>query len=89
VPIDDTSALTEWAATADPPDRVYRIVAEWVFSLAKAGYRAPSEPLTLATGDPREIRAVVVPGTKVEVIWDHEHDTGMVNLLMVRTMETA
>jgi hypothetical protein len=38
----------------------------------------------LATGELWEIRAAVVPETDgVEVVYEHEHETGVVNLLRV------
>jgi hypothetical protein len=89
MPLADDSALRKWAETDDPPYGVWRRVEEWIAGLDAVPWQAPSVPLTLATGAPAEIRAVVVPGTDVEVFWEHEHATGVVNILHVGTTGPA
>lgn len=77
-------ALYLWAETEDPPYSVWRRVERWVLGLGldDTPWQWPSAPLTMATGDPWEIRAAVVPETDgVEVVYEHE--TGVVNLLRV------
>jgi hypothetical protein len=83
VPLGNTDALYEWAEGDDPPYSVWRRVERWVLDLDSAPWQQPSTPLTLGTGDPWEIRAALVPGTDVEVIYEHQHATGVVNLLRV------
>jgi hypothetical protein len=74
-----------WAETEDPPPySVWHRVERWEFGLDDTPLQWPSAPLTTATGDPWEIRAAIVPKTNgVEVVYEHEHETGVVNLLRV------
>jgi hypothetical protein len=84
VPLGNVDALFAWAQAEDPPFSVWRPVEQWVLKLATVPWQWPSEPLSLATGDPWEIRAAIIPDTDgVEVVYEHEHDTGVVNLLRV------
>jgi len=77
-------ALYAWAEAADPRYSVWRRVELWVLELDTVPWQWPSEPLSLATGDPWEIRAAIIPNTDgVEVVYEHEHETGVVNLLRV------
>ena len=77
-------ALYAWAETEDPPYSVWHRVERWVLALDGVPWQSPSTPLTMATGDPWEIRAAIVPETNgVEVVYEHEHATGVVNLLRV------
>jgi hypothetical protein len=85
VPLGDIDRLRDWAETEDPPYSVWRLVEQWVAGLATDPWQWPSapEPLT-APGNEWEVRSVEVPGSAgVEVIWEHEHSTGVVNLLYV------
>ena len=51
--------------------------------LDQAPWRAPSVPLTLATGGEWEIRTAVVPATDIAVTYQHWHESGRVDLLLV------
>jgi hypothetical protein len=85
VPLNDITRLYEWVESEDPLSSVWSRVEAWVQQLATNPWQYPSQPLTPGDGQPWEIRAVQVPGTNVEVVWEHEHATGMVNLLRVGT----
>jgi len=84
VPLGNTDALYKWAEANDPPYSVWRRVERWVLDLDIDPWQPPSVPLTLGTGDPWEIRSAVIPDSGgVEVIYEDEHSTGLVNLLRV------
>jgi hypothetical protein len=84
VALGKTAALYEWAEADDPLYSVWRRVERWVLALDTTPWQWPSTPLSFATGDPWEIRAAIVPETGgVEVVYEHEHATGVVNLLRV------
>jgi len=85
VPLGDLDRLREWAEFEDPRYTTWRLVEQWVAGLAADPWQWPSvpEPLT-APGEDRGVRSVEVPGSGgVEVVWEHEHATGVVNLLYV------
>jgi hypothetical protein len=81
VPLGDTEALRAWADRENPPYRIWRLVDHWVLALDEAPWRAPSIPLTENAGERWEIRMGEVPDTEgVEMFYEHEHETGLVNL---------
>jgi hypothetical protein len=85
VALGNIDALYEWAESDEELlYSVFRRVELWIAGLASTPWQQPSVPLTLAAGEPWEIRSAVVPGTDgVEVFYEHEHATGAVNVLRV------
>jgi hypothetical protein len=84
VPLGNTEALRAWAERENPPYRLWRLVEVWVIGLDSAPWQAPSLPLTENIGGPWEIRLAEVPDAGgVEVFYEHEHETGLVNVLHV------
>jgi len=51
--------------------------------LADRPWAAPSTPMLPAEGQPTEIRSVKVPDTGITVVYQHDHDSGRVDLLYV------
>ena len=54
--------------------------------LGRVGRQAvgpPSTPMLPAEGQPTEVRSVKVPDTGITVVYQHDHDSGRVDLLYV------
>lgn len=83
MPLRKTSALDEWAWRDNPRFREWRLIERWVHGLDDRPWAYPSIELTLASGSSTEIREATVPGTDVVVTYEHEHATGIVDLLKV------
>jgi len=84
VPLGDTQALRAWGERDNPPYRLWRRVEVWVLGLDHIPWQAPSVPLTDNAGEPWEIRYAELADTGgVKVFYEHEHHTGLVNLLHV------
>lgn len=77
-------ALHEWGERDDPGYRLWKFVSDWIATeLGSRGWAAPSVPLLPSDGSPSEIRIVQIPGTLITVIYEHNHDSGQVDLLYV------
>lgn len=84
MPLGDTQALRAWGERDNPPYRLWRRVELWILGLDNTPWQAPSVPLTFNVGDPLEIRYAELPEANgVKVFYEHEHRTGLVNLLHV------
>jgi len=78
-----TGPLDEWAERESPSDTAWRYVAETVFRIGREPWAWPSVPLTFPTGQPAEVREIPAHGTTVIVTYQHEHASGIVDLLHV------
>jgi hypothetical protein len=84
VPLGDVSALYDWGERDDPGYRLWKRVADWISGqLTVRPWAAPSLPMLPAEGQPTEIRIVVVPETTITVVYQHDHETGRIDLLYV------
>ncbi|MGH9091106.1 MAG: hypothetical protein ACRDZR_06990 [Acidimicrobiales bacterium] len=81
----EVRALWDWADRDRPDDHLWRLVTEQVLILAEQPWAAPSTPLSLPTGQPTEIREMVVGGRAV-ITYEHEHPTGIVDLALVGSL---
>lgn len=79
-----TVPLQVWAQLGDPSDATWRHVAETTFLIGHLPWAWPSRPLTGPTGQATEIREIDVAGTDAVVFYEHEHSTGVVDLLLVQ-----
>jgi hypothetical protein len=79
----DSGPLDEWVGRENPDDSTWRRVAEAVFLVGERPWATPSIPLTLPTGQPTEIREIAVDGTSAVITYEHEHASGIVDLLRV------
>ena len=82
----DVGPIQAWSTRETPSDQIWRLVVTFIFLISERPYRAPSKPLSLPEGQPREIRGVTVPNTGgVMVTYEHAHETGVVDLLLIAT----
>jgi hypothetical protein len=61
----------------------WRRVAEVVFQIGRVPWASPSRPETFGEGGSTEIRSIPVGVTTVVITYEHEHETGIVDLLLV------
>jgi hypothetical protein len=77
-------ALYEWAERDDPGYRVCIFVTSWLATeVGLRGWAAPSVPMLPREGERPETRIVVIPTTMVSVVYEHEDETGLVDLLWI------
>jgi hypothetical protein len=84
LPVGNIDALYEWAEREHPENRLCITVTFWIATeLGVRGWAAPSVPMLPHEGEATEIRILVIPGTPVTVVYEHEHESGRVDLLWV------
>lgn len=84
MPLGDVKALYDWGERDDPGFRLWKRVADWIWTeLSVRPWAAPSFPFLPADGEPTETRTVVIPGTEITVVYEHHHETGQVDLPFV------
>ncbi len=82
MPLNNIEALYEWAEQDEPGYRLAIFVTSWIATeLGTRGWAAPSVPMLPREGDSSETRFVVIPTPSISVIYEHEHETGHVDLL--------
>jgi hypothetical protein len=80
----NVDALYEWAERENPGYRPCIFVTSWIATeLGSRGWAAPSVPMLPREREPTEIRVVEIPTTTVTVVYEHEHESGRVDLLWV------
>lgn len=84
MPIRNLRTLQEWGERENPPYRLWRLVEQWVLRLDGRPWQAPSEPLTESVGQATEVRVAEVPDSEgIEVFYEHEHESGLVTILLI------
>jgi hypothetical protein len=84
VPLGDVGALYDWESVTIPDSACgNRLPTGSPPELADRPWAAPSTPMLSAEGQPTEIRSVKVPDTGITVVYQHDHDSGRVDLLYV------
>jgi hypothetical protein len=84
LPLGSIAALHEWAARDDPGYPLCIEVTIWIATeLGSRGWAAPSVPLLPRDGETTDIRSVAIPSTEVTAVYEHDFETGRVDLFWV------
>ena len=68
----------------NPPFSKARLVEDWIAEVADRPQAAPSTPIDEMSNQPTyEVRWATVPGTDVEVFYQHSYEAGIVDLFWV------